>query len=246
MRRAPFKPAAAHAPNWLHLLHSLAPRALLSPSPSRLLSASSQVNCHPEGLCEGAPHRPQVAPGSAGVLRGRKRDIWEGGHRVPGIIAFPRLVGPAALVSWTTVTTMDFLPTVLELLGNASRPKAQEGWASDGQSIVPVLRGGDLPPRGFGWAYMNVVPNATAGNGYGYRHGKWKLVVGSASCTQESCKIPMLYDLEADLGERSDVAAAHPDILKAIQHNFSEWHASVLHSRESESQCLPPRGFQRC
>ena len=35
-----------------------------------------EVNCGPEGICHGTAHRPGNAPGSAGLLRGRKRDIW--------------------------------------------------------------------------------------------------------------------------------------------------------------------------
>ena len=79
----------------------------------------------------------------AGPLRGRKRDVWEGGHRVPGIISMPRLVGDVNRVSWTPVTTMDMLPTVLALLGNVSRPAAQAGWATDGASVLPLLMGGE-------------------------------------------------------------------------------------------------------
>ena len=65
-----------------------------------------EVNCKPEGRCgsgttgvipAGTLHRPACAgAGSAGPLRGRKRDVWEGGHRVPGIISWPAVVtGPA-------------------------------------------------------------------------------------------------------------------------------------------------------
>ena len=45
------------------------------------------------------------------MLRGRKRDVWEGGHRVPGLLSYPRLVGARSLESWVTVSTMDLLPT---------------------------------------------------------------------------------------------------------------------------------------
>ena len=65
----------------------------------------------------GTLHRPLSAgAGSAGPLRGRKRDVWEGGHRVPGIVSWPARVQGAARVSWDTVTTMDFLATVMEVL----------------------------------------------------------------------------------------------------------------------------------
>ena len=43
----------------------------------------------------GTVNRPAMAgAGSAGPLRGRKRDVWEGGHRVPGIVSWPAVVAP--------------------------------------------------------------------------------------------------------------------------------------------------------
>jgi arylsulfatase A-like enzyme len=204
-----------------------------------------EVNCQPDGICKGRPERPSVMHGTAGPLRGRKRDVWEGGHRVPGVVSYPRLVGAVSLESWQTVTTMDFLPTVLELLGNASRPSGQTSWAIDGVSILPVLVGETLPARGIGWAYMSI--DATADDGYGFRYGKWKLVVGGRSCTQEECKRPMLYDLEADLGERRDLSSAHPDLMAAMIHNFTLWRASVHQSRQHESRCTTnPVGMAPC
>ena len=56
-----------------------------------------------------------------------------------------------------------------------------------------------------------------------------------------TCRLPMLYDLSTDLGERHDVSAEHPDVLKAIMNNFTRWHNSVLRSIETESRC--PAGF---
>jgi arylsulfatase A-like enzyme len=203
-----------------------------------------EVNCLPDGICKGRPERPIVAHGTAGPLRGRKRDTWEGGHRVPGIVSFPRLV-KANSESWTTVTTMDFLPTVLELLGNVSRPSSQSEWTVDGTSIVPILKGGLLPPRGLGWAFKSI--DATSEWGYGFRYSKWKLVVGSMSCAQDDCKQPMLFDLESDLGERHDLSEAHPDITNAMLANFSAWQASVRASRTYESRCQTnPTGMSPC
>ena len=201
-----------------------------------------EVNCRPSGICGGSRSRPTTGgaftPGSAGLLRGRKRDVWEGGHRVPGILAWPRYVGARSLESWATATTMDFLPTVLEVVGNVSRPAVQASWPLDGTSLLPVLRGEALPARGLAWAYMT--PNVTAGWGYGYRYGRWKMVVGGESCREPDCLRPMLYNLDDDLGERVDLAAAQPDVLNAMLANFSEWQQSIYRSRKEESQCAAP------
>ena len=213
-------------------------------------------NCPPKGICENAdrfPHRPKEGPGSAGILRGRKRDIFEGGHRVPGIVSFPAEIqrqGPRnhndeyddAIVSWETVITMDFLPTVMELLG-VERPINQQSWAMDGRSILPLLKNAtgfrwdntEEGARSFGMG--NHDPKVNAVHGYGYRYGKWKYVEGSVSCTLPSCRKPLLFDLSNDIGERHDLSKTHPDVLEDLQGKFREWHASVMKSRREESNC---------
>ena len=85
-------------------------------------------------------HRPACGEaGSAGPLRGRKRDVWEGGHRVPGIVSWPAVAAGGPRTTWDTVVTMDFHATVMEVL-NVSRPAAQRDWHYDGVSILPILK----------------------------------------------------------------------------------------------------------
>lgn len=199
-----------------------------------------EVNCKPAGFCGGTQHRPTEAPGSAGILRGRKRDVWEGGHRVPGIVSWPGRVR-GHWVSWETVSTVDFLPTVMEVLG-VVRPAAQAGWKMDGTSLVSLLTGGanaTLSPRGMGW-YYGIGPDGaipSVQRGYGFRFGKWKFIHGSRSCTEESCRYPQLYDLSIDLGETRNVNETYPHIFKEIQRQFATWHNSILYSRAGESMC---------
>eukprot|EP00051_Salpingoeca_urceolata_P021109 m.325616 g.325616 ORF g.325616 m.325616 type:complete len:629 (-) comp19735_c0_seq21:94-1980(-) len=198
-----------------------------------------EENCHPEGICKGTEHRPQQGAGSAGPLRGRKRDIWEGGHRVPGLVSWPAMV-QGSRVSWDTVVTYDFLPTVMEVLG-VERPASQSSWAMDGRSIMPIIKGEAWPLRGLGWMFDT--PKMDVTKGYGFRYGKWKYVQGSISCSKDDCRKPQLYDLDADLGERNDVSAQYPEVLQAMMANFSKWHASILDSMVNESECkgpLPP------
>ena len=142
-----------------------------------------EVNCKPEGRCgsgssgripAGTLHRPDSGgAGSAGVLRGRKRDVWEGGHRVPGIISWPAVAKGPARVSWDTVVTMDFLATLLDVL-SVERPSTQKDWYFDGISVLPILKQEHVPERGIGWIYDK--PVASYANGYAYRWGKWKCV----------------------------------------------------------------------
>lgn len=219
-----------------------------------------EVNCPPVGRCgsgkngqipPGTLHRPDCGgAGSAGPLRGRKRDVWEGGHRVPGIISWPAVVGNASRVSWDPVITMDYLATIMDVLG-VPRPAEQADWAFDGVSVLPLLRGETPSERGIGWMYYS--PNVSAANGYAYRWGNWKYVVGGISCDPTSpdatfnCYNPQLYDMSVDWAENNDLAKAHPDILAALAANFTAWHTSVMNSITNESKCAaqpaPPSPF---
>ena len=207
-----------------------------------------EVNCGPEGRCgsnstgvipPGTLHRPACAgAGSAGPLRGRKRDVWEGGHRVPGVISWPAVVSGPARVSWDPVVTMDFHATVLDVLG-VERPAAQRDWGYDGVSVLPILRGEAPAERGIGWMYF--APYPSAANGYAFRWGKWKLAVGGISCNPAhatfNCSLPQLYDLSVDIGENNNLALQLPDVLTALEANFSRWFHSVNNSIANESLC---------
>ena len=216
-----------------------------------------EVNCPPEGRCGSGPngqipngteHRPDCAgAGSAGPLRGRKRDVWEGGHRVPGVVSWPAVVGETARVSWDPLVTMDFLATVMDVL-DVQRPADQADWAFDGVSALPLLRGETPAERGIGWMYMS--PTLSAKNGYAYRWGKWKYVVGGISCDPASatfdCSKPQLYDVSIDFAENHDLSKEFPAVLSDITANFSAWYASVHNSIANESKCStsppPPPG----
>jgi len=189
-----------------------------------------EVNCGPEGFCDDSHYKK--APGDAGPLRGRKRDIWEGGHRVPTVVSWPAVQTGPARVSWDTVVTMDFLATMMDHL-SIDRPATQKDWAFDGKSILPILRGEQWPERGIGWQFQR----HNLDTPYGYRYGKWKYVRGSTSCKSADCQTDMLFDLDLDLGEKNDISAQFPEVLEAIKANFTEWYDSVTKSRNEESLC---------
>eukprot|EP00536_Pseudo-nitzschia_multiseries_P000564 jgi/Psemu1/249692/estExt_Genewise1Plus.C_70067 len=204
-----------------------------------------EMNCPPNGICQRAktaPQRPIEGPGSAGPLRGRKRDIYEGGHRVPGIVSYPAEMKNGNAISWETVTTMDFLPTIMEAL-SVDRPNEQQSWAFDGRSILSLLRNAttfkwedtDEGPRSIGYQFHD--PYLDVGSGWGYRFGRWKYVEGSVSCSVSDCKKPQLFDIEADIGERHDLSSEYPDILADLQLKFRDWHNSIMKSRREESKC---------
>merc|ERR1712048_61350 len=175
-------------------------------------------NCGPEGFC--TDDHFKKLPGDAGPLRGRKRDIWEGGHRVPGIISWPAVAKGPARESWDLVSTSDFLATIMDVL-NVQRPDSQKSWGFDGESVMPTLRGESRPERGMGWLFDKFPAPSS-----GYVYGKWKYVNGSESC-KTACDHDLLYDLSNDLGEQNDLSEKYPDVLAAIRANFTSWMQSV-------------------
>jgi len=99
-------------------------------------------------------------------LRGAKRDIWEGGHRVPFLVRWPGRV-PADAVSAETICHVDLLATCAALLGDTLPPDAGE----DSYNILPALLNPRLP---------RPIREATvfhSGSGkFAIRQGDWVLI----------------------------------------------------------------------
>ena len=136
---------------------------------------------------------------SSGGLRGIKRDLYEGGIRVPMIVRWPGTV-PAGRTSAHPWAHWDMLPTLLELAGG----KAPAG--IDGLSMSRALRGQEQPTHQFFyWEFHE------GGFKQAVRMGQWKAVRLQPGAPLE------LYDLGRDEQEARDVAASHPDVVKKIE-----------------------------
>jgi arylsulfatase A-like enzyme len=151
---------------------------------------------------DNGPHREGGADpaffGSSGPLRGFKRDLYEGGIRVPMLVRWPGMI-PAGQVSTHPWAFWDFLPTACQLAG--ARPPD----GLDGISVLPALFGRPCRTQGFlYWEFHE------RGFGQAVRMGNWKAVRPGQEQPLE------LYDLATDLGETTDVAAAHPEVVAAI------------------------------
>ncbi len=140
---------------------------------------------------------------SSGPLRGIKRDLTEGGIRVPAIVRWPAEIR-AGQVSDSPWAFWDFLPTAAEL-ANAAAPSGL-----DGRSIVPALTGGKQKPHDdFYWEFHE------SGFDQAVRTGDWK-------GTRKGLKSPIeLYNLAKDVGERNNVASANPDVVRKIEAAFA-------------------------
>ena len=152
---------------------------------------------------DNGPHREGGADpdffASSGPLRGIKRALYEGGIRVPMIARWPGKV-PAGKTSDHVWGMWDVLPTAAELSGG----KAPEGL--DGVSMLGAVLGREAKAQEFlYWEFHE------GGFRQAVRHGDWKGV-------RQGSKAPLeLYDLKADLGEKENVAARHPDVVAAIE-----------------------------
>jgi arylsulfatase A-like enzyme len=136
---------------------------------------------------------------SAGPLRGIKRDMYEGGIRVPMIARWPGHI-PAGVTNEYVWAFWDFLPTAAELTG----AKIPDGL--DGRSIAPVLLGRTQSAAEFlYWEFHE------AGSKQAVRMGDWKAVRNRLGAPLE------LYDLKTDLGETNNVAARHPEVIARIE-----------------------------
>ncbi len=165
--------------------------------------------------------------GTAGKLREGKGTVWEGGVRVPFVARWPGTI-PANAECRIPAMTIDLLPTVAKLVG-AELPKQ----AIDGKDIGPLLRN-EAEARSPHEAYFHYY---NTGELQAVRSGKWKLMLPHTYRTmdgqdpgkdgtpgryrQVKIELPELYDLDADLGETKNLAAANPEEVKRLM-GFAE------------------------
>jgi len=133
-----------------------------------------------------------------GPLRGFKRDLYEGGIRVPGIAWWPGVVPPGS-TSNEPLAFYDFLPTACELAG----VKVPEH--TDGISFLPALQGRAQGQSHHEYLYWKF------GNKQAVRMDTWKAVRLAPDQSIE------LYDLARDIGESENVAEKHPDVVDRMQ-----------------------------
>ncbi len=155
--------------------------------------------------------------GLTGGLRGRKSQLWEGGVRVPGILEWPARVRKPAR-SAVPCSTMDYFPTTLDLL--ALRP---DGLIEpiDGVSLMPLIDGrmAERPrPIPFEWrAGRNAAPT-------------WATLTGNRFKLHRQGGKVELYDLPADPGEKTNVAAGNPKVVAEMTAEMNAWQKSVTAS----------------
>src|SRR5262249_36339323 len=143
--------------------------------------------------------------GSTGGLRGRKRAMYEGGIRVPGIARWPGKIAPATTCD-APVIGSDLFPTVLALAG--AEPPADRG--VDGANAPPVLPGQAPTVARKAPLYwrLNMAPH---GLHIAIRDGDWKLLASQDLRTFE------LYNLKDDPRETTDLRDREPTKFGAMR-----------------------------
>lgn len=153
-----------------------------------------------------------------GPLRGMKRDLTEGGIRVPFIARWPGKVKPGSESAHVGYFG-DFLSTAADLAG------AQEPPARDGLSFAPTLLGqpGQKAHEYLYWEFHE--------GGFSQAvllAGRWKAI----RMKRRAAPIA-LYDLQSDLGEARDVAADHPDLVEKAR--------GLFQTARTDSPFYPPK-----
>jgi arylsulfatase A-like enzyme len=167
-------------------------------------------------------------PGSSGPYRGRKRSLFEGGVRVPGIVEWPMMVRYPHAVDMAC-STLDYFPTVMDILGfqMAGQPKPL-----DGISLLPLLEGRmRARNKPIGFQYSDAVSIVD---------DRYKLIrpgkgdVNAEAVTKDETGKFMLFDLIDDPGEQNDLAASKPDIVQSMQQQLDKFIASCAASNAGE------------
>lgn len=150
---------------------------------------------------------------STGGLRGHKRSLYEGGIRVPALVRWPGMVPPGTVCDCPWYFA-DLFPTLAEAAG---LPQPSVPGHVDGVSILPTLLGADQP--GLARRYLYWESTRTDGDlGQAARYDHWKAVRHERAGETE------LYDLAADEGETTDLAAERPDVVGRFERFFVDAH----------------------
>ena len=160
---------------------------------------------------DNGPRVNQMRFKSSGNLRGFKRDLYEGGVRVPFIAWWPGHIKNNS-VSDHVSTFWDFMPTVCTLAG------VQQHYDSDGISYLPTLLAkGNQVKHDYVYFEFHEGDGAQA-----VRKGKWKAVVRGVKSEKPSAL--ELYDLENDPAEQNNVASKFPEISAQLSSIIKKSH----------------------
>lgn len=172
----------------------------------------------PEGSGKPNPRNPgsqrDRTRGSTGGLRGRKRDDYEGGVRVPGIVRWPGRI-EAGSVSNSPVIGSDIFPTICEAVG-VPLPSDR---VIDGASILPAFEGRPIVrEQPLYWRTHISSPDCRVA----LRVDEWKVVA------DDKLERFQLFNVRTDPSEQNNLAGSHPDRLQEMKARLLAHDAAVL------------------
>jgi arylsulfatase A-like enzyme len=149
-------------------------------------------------------------------LSNRKSTLWEGGIRVPLILRWPGHL-PANTSSVQVAITMDLTASILAATG-ATVPTT---YKLDGLDLVPSLSGrSPVVERQLFWRIKRPHEQRAV------RSGRWKLLQDGSNF--------YLFDVSEDPGERHDLTAAHPELVRKLNAALDEWENMLLRKTGDE------------
>lgn len=154
-------------------------------------------------------------------FRGSKADLWDGGHRVPFIARWPKVIKPGSR-SDALICLTDVMATSADLV----KVELPSSSGEDSVSFLPVLKGGKIKTTRKG-----IIHHSISGH-FAYREGKWKLLLakGSGGWTsprerqvKEGAPIGQLYDMLTDPGETKNLYQTQPEVVKRLLANLTKY-----------------------
>jgi arylsulfatase A len=162
------------------------------------------------GLC--VVEGPDTPPTINSPLREGKGYLYEGGLRVPLIIRMPANAKPAVID--TPVSSIDFLPTILEACSVKSNAQP------DGVSLIPLTKAERLKPRDLYWHYPHY-SNQGGKPGSAIRSGDYKLIEFYENGRRE------LFNLKKDPGESQNLIESDKAIASQLGEKLDSWRQSI-------------------
>mgnify|MGYP000457008127 CR=1 FL=1 len=180
--------------------------------------------------------------GTAGVpvfnagMRGAKGTPWLGGTRAASFWRWPGTLSPGDVPA--LAAHVDVFPTLAEIVG--AKLTGQVARQVEGRSLVPLLKDPAAP-----WPERTLVTHLgrwergkAADSKYRHcsiRNTRWQLVCDS----KDGTKRWQLFDVQADPGQKTDVAQAHPEVVKTLEAAYDRWWEDILPCLENEDATGP-------
>lgn len=158
--------------------------------------------------------------GTTGIFSGHKFSLFEGGIRVPAILAWGKNITPDSIEAPHIAT--DIFPTVLEACGGNP-----EDYELDGKSLLPLLKREEECTHEYLFWEME---GQTA-----VRYGKYKLVLNGRLTENEEQRAEIwLSDLSADPGEKHNIADDYPELCERLRVKALEWRSKIENRWEKD------------